>query len=223
MSWRRSWAVVLAVAVLAGPSLVRADRGDAPSDARLVLAGAAMAVPTYVLGVAVHEGGHALAATLAGATVTELTVWPAVEPQSGRFYFGFTRYRGRLSRAERTWFLLAPKLTDLVVLTGYTVLVELDELPSDPYLRLATTVVATGHWVDFSKDVLSRNAGNDTVKLYTLRGHRSEWQRLPYRVVHAGLAIASAFVLARGYRRVFARSDGGGAAPLVIQMLAGRF
>jgi len=57
-------ALVLVLVVLAAGT-ARAE----PSDRRLVLTGLALAPPTYLLGVSLHEGSHALAALLVGAGI----------------------------------------------------------------------------------------------------------------------------------------------------------
>jgi fumarate hydratase class I len=61
-------AIVVALLVLARP---RAAAADPPSDRTLVFVGLGLALPTYVVGVVVHEGSHALTAKAAGADVVE--------------------------------------------------------------------------------------------------------------------------------------------------------
>lgn len=200
------WALALVVFV-AVPGLARADK---PSDGALVGAGLGMAVPTYFLGVAVHEGSHALAAKMVGARVVDIDLLPHVH--HGKFYFGRVMVVGLRSRARRNFFLMAPKLSDAVLLGGYSAALGLDVLPENRYGLLALTVVATGFWVDFTRDVFAFWDHNDTVKVYNSFGLDNEWKRLPPRLVHAGISIAAAFVIAEGYRRVFAEDSEGVAA-----------
>ena len=214
----RCAAAALAVLlVLTTPRLARAD--DDPSTGRLLLAGAGMAVPTYLLGVVWHEGTHAAMARLFGAELLEVRLYPSV--YQGRFYFGLTRWRGEMSCGEKALTLVAPKLTDLVLLGGYSLLVGLDALPENDYGALAFTVLATGAWLDFSKDLFSTRPSNDLVKVHLLYGRHTEWQRLPWRLLHAGLTAASAYVLVRGYQDVF--RDEPATAPLLFQLWGGRF
>lgn len=168
-------------------------------------AGLGFALPTYFVGVAAHEGSHALAAELAGGDVTELHLLPGV--RHGRFYFGYVRAGGLTTRGERSFFLIAPKLVDLAVLGTYSAFVLTDHTPDDHYVSLAVTVLATGFWVDFSKDVPAFWAHSDMVKLYDLNGATSELRRLPFRLVHLGLSAAAGAVVWLGYRDVFDRAD----------------
>lgn len=82
-------------------------------------------------------------------------------------------------------------------------------------------MLATGFWVDFSKDVPAFWRSSDVVKLYDLAGARSELQRLPLRLVHAGVAAAGAYLLARDYADVF--DDGAGAGTLLVPVATGSF
>jgi hypothetical protein len=194
--------VALVVALCTARDDARADH-DPPSTRNLVLAGAAMAVPAYFVGVLLHEGSHAVWVKSFGGTVTEFHVLPGRNPRTGAFHFGYVSYRGQLSRNQKAAFLFAPRLTDLVLLGGYTALVATDTLPHNHYGQLAVAVAATPVWVDFTKDVFRFGPYNDMVRLYSLYGKDTEWQRLPYRLLHAGVAAAAGYVIYRGYERVF--------------------
>jgi hypothetical protein len=191
----------IAVALTAGPA--RADDAR-PSTGRLVAAGAGMALPTYAIGVLTHEGSHALAAKLMGAELTELRLLPGRHPRTGKFYFGYVGTRGLTTRSQRARFLLAPKLTDALLLGGYAAITLGDHLPDSRYGQLALTVLATGFWVDFSKDVIAWWDHNDVVKVYSAYGATTELRRLPLRLLHAGLAVAGGYAIVRGYQSVFA-------------------
>jgi hypothetical protein len=179
-----------------------------PETDNLIWAGLGFAVPTYFLGVAAHEGSHALAASMAGGEVTELHVLPGV--RHGRFYFGYVRTRGLATPGARAFFLVAPKLIDLAVLGAYSAAVLTDHTPGNHYARLGVTVLATGFWVDFSKDIPAFWSHSDVVKLYDIAGATSELRRLPLRLVHLGLSAAAGAVLWIGYRDVFDDDDSGG-------------
>jgi Peptidase M50B-like len=208
VSHRRSAAVSLLLAAL----LVGRARA-APSDATLVGVGVGLALPTYALGVLVHEGSHALAAKAMGGTVLSLSVLPGRDPSTGAFHFGLTRVRGLRCDRQRAFFLVAPKLTDVALLGAFTGLVLSDAWPENRYAQVTLAVLATGFWVDFSKDVVSFSPFNDVVKLMTLGGLRSELQRLPVRLGYAAVAVAFGVAVAHGYRRTFADAgEGAGAA-----------
>ena len=209
------------VALLAVTALARPASADQrPPVSHLVWAGLGMAVPTYILGVAVHEGSHALAARAVGAEVTEVHLLPGV--YHGHFFFGYVQTVGLRSRADQVFFLIAPKLVDLAALGGYAAMELTDSAPGNHYAHLATTVLASGFWVDFSKDIPAFWGHSDVVKLYNLWGAKSEWQRLPLRLVHAGLSAAGAYAIARGYQHVFEKDSGDGAAAVVVPLWVGR-
>ena len=197
-----------------------------PETENLVWAGLGFAVPTYFIGVAAHEGSHALAAKLAGGEVTELHVLPGV--RHGRFYFGYVRTRGLATPGARAFFLVAPKLVDLAVLGAYSAAVLSDHTPDNHYARLGVTVLATGFWVDFSKDIPAFWSHSDVVKLYDLAGATTELRRLPLRLVHLGLSATAGAVLWIGYRDVFDDDDGdegsaAGDSALLLPLAVGSF
>ena len=65
---------VMAAVVWATPTAAVAD--EKPSDRNLVLAGMAMALPTYFLELSVHEGSHALMAKAMGAELVAFSLVP---------------------------------------------------------------------------------------------------------------------------------------------------
>ena len=212
MGGRVTRALPAAVALLLAASTARAD----PSDRTLVLTGLAMAPPTYLLGVSLHEGSHALAAKLVGATVDTLHVFPpGRDPSTGTFRFGWTYVHGLRSRGDKVAFYIAPKLTDALLIGGFAALVFTGAWPHDRYAQLALTVLATGWWIDFSKDVVLFSRTNDVVKVFDL-WCMTGWRQLPARLVYAGAVVGLGLVVARGYERTFDRgsSDGQVVTPL---------
>ncbi|MEZ4360347.1 MAG: hypothetical protein R3B48_09215 [Kofleriaceae bacterium] len=221
---RRRRGRAAALTALVAGALASAPAEAAPSDEELLWLGAGLALPTYAIGVTLHEGSHALAAKLVGAEVVSLRLLPGRDPSTGAFHFGLTRVRGLRCDAQRVWFLTAPKLVDLTLLGGFTGLVLSDAWPRNRYGQLALTVMATGLWIDFSKDVLSFSPHNDVVKVMTLGGLTDEWRRLPWRLGYATVAVTLAFVVARGYERTFDAAPATPAARAVaLPVLHGRF
>jgi hypothetical protein len=172
-----------------------------PSDGALLAAGGAMAVPTYFLFVALHEGTHALAAHQLGAEITAMHLLPGM--RDGHFFFGYTDWRGVMTPGELSLVLVAPKVTDAVVLLAYGVAVAAGGLPANRFGALALTVLASGAWVDFTKDVIAVGPMNDIIRIHALAGRTGERQRWPYRLLHAGLAALAAVPIAVGYRDIF--------------------
>lgn len=207
----------LAVAVATVFLLAGTARAE-PSDRALVLTGLAMAPPTYLIGVSLHEGSHALAAVMAGATVESVRVFPpGRDPVTGTFRFGWTYVRGLRTTSDKIAFYLAPKVTNAALLGGFAALVFTGGWPGNRYGQLALTVFATGLWVDFSKDVVLFARTNDVVKAFHLWG-LTGWRQLPARFAYAAAAVGLGLIVARGYERTFDRSD----AP-IIPMMALRF
>jgi Peptidase M50B-like len=205
---------VLAVIAAAAPA-VRAE----PSDRALVLTGLALAPPTYLVGVSLHEGSHALAALLVGATVDTLHLFPpGRDPSTGTFRFGWTYVRGLRSDGDRLVFYAAPKLTDAALLGGFAALAFTGAWPGNRYGQLALTVFATGLWVDFSKDVVLFAPTNDVVRVLDLAG-LTGWRELPARFGYAGMAIGLGLIVAHGYRRTFDAPAAAAAAPVMPRIV----
>jgi hypothetical protein len=185
--------------------MVRIAHAD-PSNETLVLVGAGMAVPTYVIGVSLHEGSHALAAKLVGAEVDELHLFPpGIDPHVHVFRFGWTYVHGLGSKHAKEFFYLAPKLTDALLLGGFAALAFTSAWPNNKYGQLALTVGATGLWVDFAKDTVLFSPNNDVVKafdLWCLFG----WRQLPARLVYAAADVGLGLIVAHGYERAFSRN-----------------
>lgn len=196
----------LALCAFAALCAMRHDAGAEPSDRRLVLTGLALAPPTYLVGVTLHESSHALAALLVGADVEELHVFPPGRDRTGTFRFGWTYVTGLRTRGQRVAFYAAPKISGAVLLGGFAALGYTDAWPRNRYGALALTVFATGLWVDFAKDVLAFSRHNDVVKILRL-WCMTGWRQIPARLVYAGAAIGLGFVVAHGYQRTFERSE----------------
>ena len=167
--------IVAAIALALAPRPARAE----PSNGTLVGVGIGLALPTYGVGVTIHESSHALAAIMVGATVDELHLFPpGRDPHVHVFRFGWTYVHGLTTRRDKIFFYLAPKITDAIMLGGFASLAFTDAWPGNRYGALALTVLATGFWVDFAKDVVLFGEHNDVVKafdLWCLHG----WRRSP--------------------------------------------
>lgn len=212
------------IAMIAAATLAATGARAEPSDRTLVLTGLLLAPPTYLVGVALHEGSHALAAKLAGGTVDVMRVFPpGRDPSTKTFRFGWTYVRGLRSRGDKVAFYLAPKITDAALLGGFAALALTGGWPDNRYGQLALTVFATGLWVDFSKDVVLFARTNDVVKVFDL-WRLTGWRQVPARLLYAGMAVGLGQVVARGYERTFDRpSDQPPAAPLIVPLAAAAF
>lgn len=204
-------------ALIAVAAALLASRSAAaePDNQDLVLAGLAMAPPTYLIGVTLHEGSHALAAELVGGDVTEVRLFPpGVDPRAKKFRFGWVYAQGLRTKGEKIFFYLAPKITDALLLGGFAALVLTNTWPDNRYGQLALTVGATGLWIDFSKDLLLFSRHNDVVKAFRL------WcmtgiKQLPARLAYAALVVGSGYVVARGYQKTFGEQGSAMSVPLL--------
>lgn len=216
----RSRAARIALAALAAQLCFGLGAGPAraePSDRALVLWGLAMAPPAYLLGVSLHEGSHALAGLIAGAEITEVHLFPpGRDPMVGKFRFGWVYAHGLRTRNERAFFYLAPKLTDAALLGGIAGLAFTGAWPENRYGGLALAVLATGLWIDFSKDLVLFSPHNDVVKglrQWCLTG----WRQIPARLVYAGAIAGLGVVVARALERTFTDDDPA-TAPRVVPL-----
>ena len=210
-------AVIVAVALTA-----RTAAAD-PSDTRLVVTGLLLAPPTYVLGVTTHEGSHALAAKLVGADVEELHLFPpGIDPHTKTFRFGWTYVNGLTTKADKIFFYIAPKITDLALLGGFAAFALTDAWPRNRYGELVLTVLATGWWVDFSKDVVLFSNTNDVVKVFNL-WCLTGWRGFAARLVYAGMVAGTGVVVAHGYLRMFDHSTTDVPANIMLPVLTTSF
>ena len=216
----RRWC--LAGLLLAG-LLARPARAD-PSDRTLILTGLALAPPTYLLGVSLHEGSHALAAELVGASVDSLHLFPpGRDPSTNTFRFGWTYVHGLRTRGDQVAFYIAPKVTEAALLGGFAGLVFTGAWPHNRYAQLALTVLATGWWIDFSKDVVLFARTDDVVKVFDL-WCMTGWRQVPARLVYAAMTVGLGLIVAHGYERTFDRPAAAVAlTPMVLPLAATTF
>lgn len=194
-----------------------------PSDRTLVYVGLGLAPVDYLLGVGLHEGSHAVAAKLVGATVDSVHLFPpGRDPRSGRFRFGWTYVHGLKTDGDRIFFYIAPKITDAVLLGGVGALVLTDAWPRNRYGQLALTVFATGLWVDFAKDVLLFHDGDDVVKVFNLWCMKG-WKQLPARLVYVAANVGLGYLVYRAYRRTFEDPAPAMSSALVLPVLSAVF
>lgn len=206
-----------ALAALAAALAPAAPARAEPSDRALVAWGLAMAPPAYLLGVTLHEGSHALAGLIVGAHITEVHLFPpGRDPLIGKFRFGWVYAHGLRTRNERAFFYLAPKLTDAALLGGIAGLAFTGAWPENRYGSLALAVLATGLWIDFSKDLVLFSPHNDVVKglgQWCLTG----WRQLPARLVYAAAIAGLGAVVVRSLQRTFS-DDAPAATPRVVPL-----
>ena len=188
--------------VVLGVAVATTAHAEPSTNARVGV-GLAEALPDYMLGVSIHEGSHALAAKIVGADVDELHVFPpGRDPHVHTFRFGWTYVHGLKTRDDKVLFYIAPKITDSLLLGGFAALAFSGAWPTNRYAQVSLTVIGTGLWVDFSKDVVLFGKNNDIVHvldLWCLHG----WREIPARLVYAGAVVGWGLVVAHAYKRTF--------------------
>jgi hypothetical protein len=127
---------------------------------------------------------------------------PARDPRSGRFRIGWVYARGLRTRTQKALFLSAPKITDAALLGGFAALAFTDAWPDSRWGGLALTVLATGLWVDYAKDIFIFHGGNDVVKTFRL-WCMTGWRQVPARLVYGASIVGLGVILAKGYQRTF--------------------
>ncbi|MDX2092259.1 MAG: M50 family metallopeptidase [Kofleriaceae bacterium] len=192
--------LVFVLVAVATPAEAQAEE---VSDRTLFYGGLALAPPTYLVGVTLHEGSHAIAAKLVGGSVEDVHLFPpGRDPKSGRFRFGWVYARGLRTKTQKAVFYLAPKLTDAALLGGFAALAFTDAWPDSRWGGLALTVFATGLWIDYAKDIFLFHGGNDVVKTFRL-WCMTGWRQVPARLVYAATIVGLGVIVAKGYQRTF--------------------
>lgn len=204
--------------------LARGAAAEEPSDTKLVLIGAALAPPMYLIGVSLHEGSHAIAAELVGGDATEVHLFPpAIDPKVGTFRFGWVYAQGLRTKSQKIAFYLAPKITDAILLGGFAAMVLTSAWPENKYGQLVLTVVGTGLWIDFAKDVVLFSKHNDVVKAFNLWCMRG-WKQVPARLVYAAASAGFGYVLLRAYQQTFFEERlSTTSTPVVFPIISSRF
>lgn len=175
-----------------------------PSSLQILIEGALLALPEYLLGVGIHEGSHALAVLAYDGEVTDISILPT--RYQGRLVFGLTQYRGEFTRFENAVISYAPKFADLAIIGAYSAMLRTDHYPKNKHLQLLVVVLATGAWVDLARDAFSTNSHNDTVEVYNTYGLDTEVERLPYRALQVGVSVVAGYEVSRGIRKLFRKS-----------------
>jgi len=177
-----------------------------PGTGTLIAMGLPMAIGQYFTGVGVHELSHAVPVLLYGGKITEFSIFPSMG-DDGAIQLGHVGWQGGLPKDQQAVILLAPKITNLAIMGTYSLLLETDNLPKSKYAHLPLLVVTTGAWFDFVKHLPATNPGNDMVQVYNIWGADTESKRLPYRLIHGGLALAGAVEIGRGFYKLFKNEE----------------
>jgi hypothetical protein len=195
-------------------------------NAKWHILGHSLALPAYFfLQTTIHEGSHGLAATLAGAEVTEFKPYPHMIGDN--FVFGSMASSSGLTDSQEAWLLAAPYLADVTIFTAtdlaLTHLVDSDSAAA-PFLLVGGMVAPL---VDFLWGVNGPSEHNDTTRLGKIIG-MPKWSIMligdamaavaVWHILHHGLNI-----FAEGPEKTGSRSGHSGGLAIVPSVGAGGF
>src|SRR5262245_13673020 len=94
-----------------------------PSTAALIGVGLPMLLGDFFLQDTLHEGSHCLMTEMVGGHCLGIKIWPS-KNENGNWTMGETYWSNINGENRELAVLLAPKATDLLMLGGYTALLE---------------------------------------------------------------------------------------------------
>lgn len=156
---------------------------------QLAIAGSHL-LPGYFLHISAHEYiGHALPITLAGGTVTKVSIVP--ERIDGTWYLGATHFDGDFTRGELVFIDLGPYMMDAFLFSLTETLFASGAVRHDSIL--APALFVTGEllpWWDFTAAVLNPSADSDLAMFERdLRVHPAITRTIGGVVAAGGLAL----------------------------------
>ncbi|HLE01098.1 MAG TPA: hypothetical protein VJB59_12615 [Bdellovibrionota bacterium] len=181
---------------------------NSPSALKLIGAAALIAPAEYFLTAALHEGSHVLAVKTFGGKVQNFEITPSKDGE-GYVIFSKTEYTGDFSKAQLAITDIAPKISDILIVGSYAALQESESIPQNKYAQVAAAMVATGAWVDFSKDIIFVGSQNDLTKFMSRLGAQDGSERFSYKLGYGALALAGGLEIGKGWHRVFQKNNSG--------------
>lgn len=175
---------------------------------KYALTGVTLSPGIFILGTAIHEGSHCLAAELQQFECYDLRVIPYTDEETDYFYFGSMRYRDPLnvSTPEKDALVtVAPMLTNMTLISTYSTLAFSNKLPKNKWAKTATFVLGATQVVDLFNHFRNTHPYSDSGKLIA---YIQEKKNLNYEQAHKalkapqlGIAIIGTGALAlEGYR-----------------------
>ena len=163
---------------------------------KYVLAGVAMAPPAFILGTAIHEGGHCLAAEAYNFKCFDVRVIPFRDEETGYFYFGRMSYTWEDGQEPPTPNQQAiigatPMITNASLISVYSALAFSDNLPKNKWAKTVTFVLGATQVVDLANHLRNTHPYSDSGKL--MRHFREE----------KGMSDTSAFWTVKGPQLAF--------------------
>ena len=136
---------------------------------KYALLGVSLAPGAFVLGTAIHEGSHCLAAELEGFDCYDVRVIPYKDEQTDYFYFGSMRFKweeGNEPNAEQNALITAaPMFTNIGLVSAYSTLAFTNSLPKNKYAKTAALVLGATQVVDLFNHVRNTHPLSDSGKL----------------------------------------------------------
>ncbi len=193
--WPRLLVATLAAAVANSPRTAECDNGNG-NDLEVVL----WSVPTLATYVVLHEYSHAAGAKLVGAKSVTTTWLP--NPPFGPL--GVTgMYKPGATSGDYALFAFAPLITDAVLVGTYGLVSELGGLPSSKHVQIPLTLLPAYGLANMAVQAVPFvSSGSRHVEKVYDHFNLSQWQRLPFRLVHVAAVVGGGYLLWRGWKRI---------------------
>jgi hypothetical protein len=177
---------------------------------KYALTGVALAPGAFVLGTAIHEGAHCLAAEAQNLNCYDVRVIPYTDKESGYFYFGSMRYndpQGLSTPDKDALITAAPMIVNASLISVYSTLAFSNKLPKNKWAKTATFVLAATQVVDLYNHARNTHPYSDSGKLitYLQEKNRTEYNKAykQLKVPQLGFAIIGTGALAIEGIRIF--------------------
>ena len=175
---------------------------------KYALTGVTLSPGIFILGTAIHEGSHCLAAELQDFDCVEVRVIPYKDEENDYFYFGSMRYRdplGVYTPQKDAVVTVAPMLTNMGLISAYSSLAFSNNLPKNKWAKTATFLLGATQVVDLMNHFRNTHPYSDSGKLISYIQERNNLNYdQAYKTLKGpqlGFAIIGAGALAlEGYR-----------------------
>jgi len=156
----------------------------------------AWTLPSLAGYVVLHEGAHALAAKMMGAETVTFNWFP-----NRRAVAAVGIYAPNSTSGERAFSNFAPLISDLALLGSFLVISEVAGV-SNEHVLIPLTLMAAWGVGDIGIQAVPLGYGYHHVENVYRHFGLSQWQRIPFRVVHVATAVVGAYFVRRGLSRI---------------------
>lgn len=175
---------------------------------KYALAGVTLSPGIFILGTAIHEGSHCIAAELQEFDCVEVRVIPYKDEENDYFYFGSMKYRdpqGLYTPEKDAVVTIAPMITNVSLISAYSTLAFSNKLPKNKWAKTAAFALGATQVVDLMNHFRNDHPRSDSGKYISFiqQKHNLEYEKA-FNILKGpqlGFAIVGASALAiEGYR-----------------------